>query len=245
MAHDSGGGKDAPTETKPCVAPSSLSLTPVLHARPSSSLCTTADFNSLFTACLDQATQSESACSVAEEYTASAMSCFSECMTTTFTPGTTTKASDAWGGVVIRADQAGLYFFNFGGCVAALDPSPAGQKCAEDFEAQLECQTLSCASCPVPTDPSTAQSTAYDTCEMAAPCSSYMTSGQTDCASNYGDAATGPAAACLQAAVTLGASTTTPEEATAAIRLVLAAICAPDALKESPDGGPDGGGDGG
>jgi hypothetical protein len=239
---DSSGKADAPTLPTVCKAPSTLPFTPALHARPSASLCTPDIFDSLFSACFDQATQSASGCSAAQEAYPGSMACFTQCMTTQFTPANAAIASDVWGGVVVREDQPGIYFFDIGGCVAALDRSPAGQRCAKDFEAQLECQTLSCNACVVPAAPSEAQVHAYDTCEMAAPCDAYVRAGGTDCASNAGPSSHGPAAACLQASVTLTASTTTAAEATAAIRTVLAAVCAPGVLTE--DAGTDGGGGG-
>jgi hypothetical protein len=246
VGRDSSEGSDAYVLPKVCKAPSSLSFTPVLHAQPMAGLCTPDIFNSLFAACYDQATQSAAACNDAQQLYPGSMACFTQCMATEFTPPTATTASDAWGGVIQRMDQPGIYFVDIGACVAALDKSPEGQKCAKDLEGQLECETLSCAGCTVPASPTMAEVQGYDACEMAAPCNSFMTAEETDCASNYvmGDASNGPAGACLTASVTLGSSTTTAAEASAAIRVVVAAICAPEVLKEGGDGGKDGG-DGG
>jgi hypothetical protein len=226
---------------KACMPPTSLpGFTAVIHKRPSQLVCTPEIFDQLMTACLNPATQTAADCTAALSAFPGSMNCFYQCMTTQFLPSNAGVASDAWGGIVQRQDQPGLFFFNYGGCVAALDPSAEGQRCAKDGEGLLECQAQSCSTCTVPSSPSSAQVTAYDDCEMSSPCSSYTTMGESDCASNY--PGMGPASGCLQAEITIESPTSTAAEAGAAIRFVIGAICAPAALT-MPDGGPDALGD--
>ena len=70
-----------------------------------------------------------------------------------------------WGPLVEVVSHGSMTFVNIGGCVAAADPSAAGQACAGAINAQLECEYYVCAAnCPIP---ETADASATNGAEQA------------------------------------------------------------------------------
>ena len=157
--------------------------------------------------------------------------CLQDCMNTdTVTGANVDTASAAWGGIIFIEDHgSGQFgFYNLGGCVAALDPSTAGQKCATDLEANIECLVTACNACSVPTTADDAELTDYDACEGAAEpgaCSAYEAAATTDCAADEADG--GPASACFAAVATLAMEGASQAASLHALNVLYGSVCAP------------------
>jgi hypothetical protein len=240
---DLDSGVDSDLDSGACTPPATVMLTPVLHAQPPSADCTAAMVAQIISVCFTGT--STSACNALLASSAAYMTCATGCMETdTLTTANVDTASAAWGAIILVADQGNgdIGFINVGGCVAALDPSAAGQKCARDLEANTECLVTACSSCNVPTtDPTDAEVNDYTTCEEEAepaalgsgPCGAYETAATADCAAETADASPGPGAPCFAASSTLNGGGTTQAELTQALTVLMGAICAPALL----DGG--------
>lgn len=68
------------------------------------------------------------------------------CVDCIYTPAT----ASAWGPTLLVSPPGATNLFvplpNFGGCIAQTDTSPAGQKCALDFQELQECEVAACVS---------------------------------------------------------------------------------------------------
>jgi hypothetical protein len=234
---------DSMTDFEACTPPTAIAVTPVLHVNASSSACTPAIVEGIIGGCLDPLLHS---CP-----TSASSDCYSECLTTnTVTTANVETATASWGAFVnsdiIRMDFGSLGFANLGGCVAALDPSASGKRCATAIEAYDECLILACSGCPVPFFPRTdAGRAASATCKSEAKsgaCASYAAAIATSCASETADASPGPGAVCFWAVDTVAAAfmargtTDGGPDASAyqdALRILYGSLCSPGLL----DGG--------
>jgi hypothetical protein len=238
-----GAGDGAPEEpVLDCMPPTAITITPVLHVNASSSDCTLDVVEAILDGCLGGALPT---CEGPPF-----LSCYSDCVTTnTVTTANAETATASWGAFVgpdlLSKNNGDLGFANLGGCVAALDPSASGRRCATAIEANEECLILACSGCPVPVHPQTdAGRAAYAACESEAKsgaCASYVAAIATNCASETADASPGPGAVCFSAVDTLasmpgGLTMDGGPDASAyqdALRILYGSICSPGVL----DGG--------
>jgi hypothetical protein len=242
-----GGTGDGPSAA--CTPPSTLTVTPVLHDPGAASMCTAELVSTLITACFDPNTATVATCTSARGASTAAMACLTGCMLTDLDPTMAKSATSEWGGVLNLDMQGGLGFYNLGGCIAALDSSAAGQKCATDVEANVECLTIACGECSDSAKALTdAQLQDFSACQAAAepstgtgPCTPYSMAVNTDCTSEIKDTSPGPGIACFEALNVIESETTsTPvAQSFAAFKVLFGSICAPSLL--TSDGGVDGG----
>ena len=263
VMHKDSGGKDVQTDIGPigdsstdgggggCTPPATVTYTPTLHQAPAAGTCTAALVNQIVELCfLASPDEDANACNALLKPGSDAANCLTGCMQTdVLSPTGDNTAATAWGALIINSKQ-GLQAFggiNVGGCVAALDPSPTGQKCALDFESSYECLIAACNSCPGMVTSTMSLSDAevadYVDCENAAapskgtgPCSAPLAAINTDCATELSEAGPGPAGLCFEAENILFQPTPTDTQVLAALKVYFGAICVPAIL----DGGVDG-----
>jgi hypothetical protein len=240
---DTGGMKDSGPETLPdvssgdtstggCTA-ATVTVTPTLHQDPPSSDCTPAIVDQILYTCFNASPDaSMSAC-----MSLIAMPAYSTCLgcmqDESVTPAMDQTASATWGAIIfLSASMGNVGFYNLGGCVAALDPSSAGQACATALEANVECLLSSCSSCSFSSlDAGIAD---FEACEGEAepmtgtgPCTATGMAITTACASETKDSGAGPGQACFQAVETLETMGSTDPEILAALKVLFGSICAP------------------
>ena|SRR5580692_7915305 len=234
---------DSMVDFEACTPPTAIAVTPVLHVNASSSACTPDVVEAILS---DRCRVALPTCEVPPF-----LNCYSDCVTTnTVTTANVETATASWGAFVgpdpLSSNNGDSEFANLGGCVAALDPSASGRRCATAIEANEECLILACSGCPVPVHPQTdAGSAAYATCKSEAEsgaCASYRAAIATSCASETADASPGPGAVCFWAADTVAATLMADAtkdggpDASAyqdALRILYGSICSPGLL----DGG--------
>ncbi len=168
-----GACQPAPTD-----AFSPVKITPLVNP-----VCTDAQITSLVTQCFDPSLPDNTACTAWKAIPENS-SCLTGC------PIASDITSSSWGPLVKITNPGTIEFWDYGSCVALMDPSPAGQACADAIDAQLECESYACTTnCPIPTTATDDAGTirndqrAYIDCTYAAdsgPCASYV-KAVTDC----------------------------------------------------------------
>jgi hypothetical protein len=180
--------------------------------------CTAAQVTGMVTQCFDPFTGTGSACSTWRADAANE-ACLAGCPVISMFAAAPALSNPPpppkgpWGPLVEIVSDASIVFLNLGGCVAASDPSPAAQSCADAMNAQLECEYYVCAgNCPIPTsvDASTVQAAegAFQNCTLAAdsgPCMAYANAANA-CIAKL--PAGGPAEFCLDGSLLSGDSVT-------------------------------------
>ena len=173
----------------PCQPARADAFKPVKIAPLVNPVCTDDQINGLVTQCYDPSLPDSSACD-AWKAVPDNQSCLTSCpVSTPIAPGAISgnpppTPAGPWGPLVKLENPGKIQFFDLGTCVALMDPSAAGQACADAINTELECEYYACAAnCPIPTsataDPSTiiAAKEAYIYCTYAAdsgPCASYV-----------------------------------------------------------------------
>jgi hypothetical protein len=167
-------------------------FTPVTVAPVKNPVCTTAQIAGLVTQCFDPITSTGSGCdtwTAVPENNDCLTGCpvISEIASTPALRSPPPAPAGPWGPLVEVVSQNSMVFLNIGGCVAAADPSAAGQGCASAINAQFECEYYVCAgNCPVPDSPDAkvvdGAENAFQGCIEAAdsgPCSTYVQAANT------------------------------------------------------------------
>jgi hypothetical protein len=253
---DTGGPETLPSEVGMMDSPSSSCMagtysgSGVLHPAPAAGTCTPAILDQLLNNCfMDAPDASETACSAL-----TAMPTYSTCFDCmeddSLTNANISTASATWGGIIfLNASGGNIGFYNLGGCVAALDPSTAGQGCATAIENNIECLVSACSSCTFPMEPMNTPVpadggavVAYEGCQDEAlpntgtgPCTDAAMAVTTACASETKDSAPGPGSVCFTAVETLelAPGVASDAEIIQSLKVLFASTCAPGAI----DGG--------
>jgi hypothetical protein len=231
----------------------------------SAGMCTPALIETIVDDCLggDPDAGTDTCTQILQPHTA-VYSCFYNCVSVNWTSSSTLSnyASTPWGGILnlLYASGGGFEPLNLGGCIlAASGGNAAATTCAEDVEADLECDLQACgANCPLPapTDPSFNEATtALTDCFGAADpmsdtggeCSKYSAAVAADCLAD-----SGPVAAAVNLCTGLSSTINDPGSTLAdyvqAWNQYLSLLCGPAAASDAgkaDGGGITDGGDGG
>ncbi len=176
-----------------------VKITPVVNP-----ICTDAQIAGMVSQCFDPSLPDKTACTAWKAIPENA-NCLGSC------PVASDIAASSWGPLVKITTPGTIEFWNFGGCVATMDPSPAAQACGDALDAQLECEAYACATnCPIPTTQTAdagaiiSAEEAFINCTYAAdsgPCASWV-KAVTDCVAAL--PATSPARFCVDGTLLSG-----------------------------------------
>jgi hypothetical protein len=191
----------------PCQPASPAAFSPTAVSPVRNPICTEAQIAGLVTACFDPLLATDAACATWRAVAANE-NCLEDCpVISAFAASPALHnppppPEGPWGPLVEVESQSGIVLLNYGGCVAAADPSSAAQSCAAALNAELECEYYVCAAnCPIPFDADAAVESAaqeaYNDCMLSAdsgPCRAYASAAE---ACTAALPATSPATFCV------------------------------------------------